>query len=400
MVSIPELADDLVQLILLKLSVKLLIRFRSVSKSWKDIISNNAFIYEQHSNNSLALSEEKGDHTQSFLAFHLHLKPDVDKYFSRLSISQTEGMFSSRIDEVFHLPYISCPTSKFFDCPLIYPAGLGIYCLFEFSTNRAALWNPTVKELKELPSSPFKVEDSTEQYRYGFAHVFFKDGVFSYKVGKMKIRWDKGNKVYWLTIDLYSSFEDSWKQLKDCRRLERGGGTCTNQSWIFSSAILNDTFHCLNWLSREDPHIITFDMSSEEFGRFEVPDFLKHDSRYNLGLSLLTEFDENFLSLLLYWENNVEEIYIDVWVMSKYGIATSWTKQSTTGPFINIDSIEMLGMSKRAGVLFLDVDKGLSFCRLGSPKLWHLDYEKFYQIVENRESLVSFNGTSDGLKKL
>uniref|UniRef100_A0A7N0V0R2 F-box domain-containing protein n=1 Tax=Kalanchoe fedtschenkoi TaxID=63787 RepID=A0A7N0V0R2_KALFE len=227
MESIPELIDDLVRLILLKLPVKSLIKFRSVSKSWKDIISSNTFIYELYSNNSLALSEGKGDGTHSFLAVHWHLTPDVDKYFGRLSFSQTDEKLSCIIEQVFRLPYIWCPTNKSMDCPLIYPAGFGIYCLFEFSIGKAALWNPAIKKLKALPLSPFKIEDGNGQYHYGFAHVSFKDGVFSFKVGRMTTRWDEDYDVFWLTIELYSSIDDSWKVLRDCRRLEIGGDTGT-----------------------------------------------------------------------------------------------------------------------------------------------------------------------------
>uniref|UniRef100_A0A7N0UZF0 F-box domain-containing protein n=1 Tax=Kalanchoe fedtschenkoi TaxID=63787 RepID=A0A7N0UZF0_KALFE len=398
MESIPELVDDLVRLILLKLPIKSLIKFRSVSKSWKYIISNNTFIYELYSNNSLALSEGKDDDTPSFLTVHRHLTPNVDKYFSLLSLFRTDGRLNSRIDEVFHIPYI---TNKSPDCPLIYPAGFGIHCLFEFSSGKVALWNLAIKELKALPLSPFKAEYSDGQYHYGFAHVSFKDGIFSYKVGKMTTRWDEEDSVFWLTIELYSSIDDSWKVLRDCRRLKVGGDTGTFHNWIFSGANLNDTFHCLNWLCAEDPHIFTFDMGTGEFGRFELPNFVKHDSRYEICFSLLTKFDEKFLCLLLYW-NNEEEINVDVWVMLEYGIAASWTKKSTTGPIINLDPIEVLGISKRAGVLFLDMEKGLSFCRLGSQKLGlgHQNSDKFHQVVENKESLVSFSGTSDSRKKL
>uniref|UniRef100_A0A7N0TJ98 F-box domain-containing protein n=1 Tax=Kalanchoe fedtschenkoi TaxID=63787 RepID=A0A7N0TJ98_KALFE len=354
--------DDMLIPILLKLPAKSLMKFKSVSKSWKEIISSSAFIYHHYKTSSDAAAD---GHT-SFLFIHEIVAPRLDYYFTRLSVSFTDGQLISKTDEIFHLPFTRTNLEPpLFDTPLIYAAGFGVYFIFSFLARRVALWNPAIRELKLLPLSPFNSPSKRDTYVYGFAHVEYEDGgFFSYKVGLLR---------------------------------------ATGRDWVYSATNLNGKFHLFTWVYIKDPHIATFDMSKEEVGRLEIPAFIRHDSSYDLTSYLLTKFDEKFLCLLIYRKNNENVIYLDVWIMLQYGVTGSWTKISTTWPISIPEFVDVLGISKSVGGLViqgLDHGDGLFFCRYDSSNVQRLlpipsDVYESSLFVECRDSLVSFGGTSD-----
>uniref|UniRef100_A0A7N0TK80 F-box domain-containing protein n=1 Tax=Kalanchoe fedtschenkoi TaxID=63787 RepID=A0A7N0TK80_KALFE len=391
--------DDMLIPILLKLPAKSLVKFKSVSKSWEEIISSSAFIYHHYK----TFSDAAADGHTSFLVIHDTFVPRLDYYFTRLSVSFADGQLISKTDETFHLPFMKTDLeAPPVDTPLIYAAGFGIYCIFIFHARTVALWNPATRESKLLPLSPFHSPSKRDTYVYGFAHVEYDDGgFFSYKVGLLRVRFL--NLAYRVSIELYSSRENSWKFFKKCFCLIRIGNQATGKNWVYSGTNLNGKFHLFTWVNIKDPHIVTFDMSKEEVGRLEIPAFIRHDSSYDLTSSLLTKFDEKFLCLLIYRKNNENVIYLDVWIMLQYGVTESWTKISTAGPISIPEYVDVLGISKSVGGLVihgLDHGDGLFFCRYDSSNVQILlpipsDVYECALFVECRDSHVSFGGTSD-----
>ncbi|KAL9659974.1 hypothetical protein QQ045_024784 [Rhodiola kirilowii] len=289
--------------------------------------------------------------------------------------------------------------------PLIYPAGYGIYCIFLLDTRKLALRNPTIRELKMLPWSPFNSKQKKkDRYVYGFAQV--EEGVFSYKVGMIRYRNEYLDTV--VTIELYSSSERCWRRLKDCCIFEHSEDISNSNGWPCQGAILNGKFHFMNWYSRQDPYIVTFDINTESFGRLEIPSFIRHDSnKCDVANSVLTKFDEDSLCLLLIHiidGDHGGETYVDVWIMKEYNIVESWTKKGTAWPITDPDYVDVLGFCNSIkGVFFQSMGEGhgLYFCCYGSEKVKtflpvNSEVRQSIQILESEEySIVSFNGTSD-----
>ncbi|CAM8918300.1 unnamed protein product [Rhodiola kirilowii] len=380
--------DEMIKLIMLKLPAKSLIRFKCVSKAWNNLISRHVFGHQWYKSCSSDLPRDN---------FMVIRNTDVQICFTRLSVSHLDGKLDKSLD-TFRLAYISSGD------PLIYPAGFGFYCLCLLRTKRLCLWNPTIRELKVVPWSPFNSKQKRDEYVYAFAHVQYNEGVFSYKVGLMRHRHKSSNIV--VTIELYSSSERCWRLLKDCYILEHSSEIIYS-AWPCKGTNLNGKFHFLDCFSKQDSCIVTFDMNTEKFGRLEIPSFIRHDSDCNVAYSVLTKFDENSLCLLLFRGLDGDhggKTYIDVWIMKEYGITESWTKKGMTGPITNPDFVGVLGFSNSIeGIFFqsFDIGDGLLFCRYGSEKAEKFipinseDHETI-QFAEHKEiSIVSFNGTSD-----
>ncbi|KAL9687520.1 hypothetical protein QQ045_031923 [Rhodiola kirilowii] len=400
---VSELPDEIITLIMLKLPAESLIRFKGVSKGWKHLISSHTFGHQWYKSSSVL---SRGN-------FMVLRQTNVKICFTRLSVSFVDDGKRDKSD-TFRLPYIPSGSGTCTDLddekregrPLIYPAGFGFYCLFLFCTKKLALWNPTIRELKVLPWSPFNSKQKEQdEYVYGFAQVQYKEGVFSYKVGLMRHRYNVCSNIV-MTIELYSSSERCWRRLKDCYILEHSS-EFSSFLWPCKGTNLKGKFHFLNWFSRQDPCIVTFDMNTESFGRLEIPSF-RHDSDCNLFFSVLTKIDESSLCLLLFRGlDGIQggETYVDVWIMKEYGITESWTKKGTAGPITNPNYVDLLGYFNNGieGVFFqsLEMGDGLLFCRYGSEKAEtflpiNSEDVEIIQIVEHKESsIVSFNGTSD-----
>uniref|UniRef100_A0A7N0ZUN0 F-box domain-containing protein n=1 Tax=Kalanchoe fedtschenkoi TaxID=63787 RepID=A0A7N0ZUN0_KALFE len=176
-----DLPDDLIRLILVKLPVKCLLRLRLVSKTWLQLINCPTFIFHHHS--AIMSQRKSGNSDLGYMVVRYPLRDGAEPFFSHIWVA-AEGdpnlTTSKQVNENIHLPFAEAKWEKPDEAcpiPLLYPAGFGLYCVFEFETKRVALWNPSIRGLKVLPSLPFSSQTCPQ---YGFGQVGYKDGRFSY----------------------------------------------------------------------------------------------------------------------------------------------------------------------------------------------------------------------------
>ncbi|KAL9664526.1 hypothetical protein QQ045_019930 [Rhodiola kirilowii] len=337
-----QLCEDLIREILIKLHVETLINFKQVSKTWMYIISSHHFAKTHY-------------------------------YYHSVAKSQSPGYCSL-------LP------------PPLFSIGLGLYCVHKSFTPKVALWNPGTREIKVLPPTPLC--HSQKDYDYiVFGHAEYKDDMLFYKVGVLSY---KRLSFKLETLELYDSSSNSWKVL-----------ACDDILYyrmsLHDGINLNGTLHLLSRPDSKHIHIITFDYSSEVFGRMEVPYPPQITGRYVLHKLFLSLYDDKFLCLAALWKVqdaiNYHE-FIDVWVMREYGVKESWSKEYTTGPLRHT----VLNYGKSIGGIFLkgfDKGTGIGLYNCASSAVTSLpvisDYWVFFNtyVFEHMESLVSINGTPD-----
>uniref|UniRef100_A0A7N0UDK5 F-box associated beta-propeller type 1 domain-containing protein n=1 Tax=Kalanchoe fedtschenkoi TaxID=63787 RepID=A0A7N0UDK5_KALFE len=412
-----ELPKDLIRLILVKIpEVKFLVRLKLVSKSWKVVICSSRFAAEHHAKHyyycgGVVGGSSNNKFLSSFLVVRTCPNPEVVDFFTLISMDKrTDTMNYISEKKNIYMPYLDCRNEVTYPTTLAIDAGFGVYCLFEFNTNRVALWNPSMRELKVLPPSPFySVIETTypdlRQHVYGFGHVGQHrnddDGSFSYKVARLIIR--RGPEQFqYFSMELYSSTTNAWKLLSDCYRVEYYGITQRrNSEWFVEGTNLNGRFHWLAWFSTQDPHIIWFDYNTEEFGRIEVPGVVL-EGRYNVAGSHITIFDHRFICLVLNRTTRKRRrFYLEVWVLREYGMGKSWTKEECmVGPIPG--DMRLKGYWNSIQRLFLrDIDKRnrLYLCDCQSSRIENLgigsDEWEEMMVLPYTESLVSLNGNSD-----
>ncbi|XP_047308902.1 uncharacterized protein LOC124912336 [Impatiens glandulifera] len=347
--SIPE---DLVLNILSRLSIKDILRFRPVCKEWNLLLRTHRFI-SLHSNQSsqkrieneggsslsssfillrsvydetddsseedeirrleayYAMYNAQGDLSLSFgrsssksvLLTFFTLEKTISDEFDCLTVTEKEGVtiesiFSS--DEELTLPSDneSIQICSPFD---------GLLCLAYGS--QINLYNPATREVLRLPSPPPK---SKFEVKSRVLCVWFESesNMKHYKVFRM-VCW----KVSFM-IEVYDSIENRWRVIMNI----------VGRAYPWISVLFNGVVHF--YMDKDDSvsqgMLVTIDAKSEKIGRFELP-FVR------------VQFDESallpFRGKLAFLQPNLDEgddkVFVNIWVMTEYGVEESWTHEYT-----------------------------------------------------------------------
>ncbi|KAL3506323.1 hypothetical protein ACH5RR_031705 [Cinchona calisaya] len=302
---LPNIPDDLIEQILLKLPVKSLLRFKCVSKSWFSLISSKQFIQ-----NHLNLSSNDLIFGAGY-PFQFELK--------RTAL-QSALLFNARFLEATD---INCPMKKNIVSPRIIGSSNGLVCI-GVDPEDLHLWNPSTGKFKKLPDPNFRSEYFSSSSLFWFGYDKVNE---DYKVVGIRdsdrnpfnklIDMLHNQKSNFTEFKLYSRKTDSWKSIEDYKY---DNGPLPQQC-----AFLHGKLHFIvdNYINREEDYlpklvhkIVSFDLANETFGEVGQPDPNFHDR--SLGV----------LGGCLSFLNNPESKNdgMDVWMMMEYGVIESWTK--------------------------------------------------------------------------
>ncbi|KAF7142759.1 hypothetical protein RHSIM_Rhsim05G0180800 [Rhododendron simsii] len=267
----------LISNILSWLPVKPLLRFRCVSKPWRDLIDDRHFI-RSHINRSF---ESKNNLSVILWDDDIYSLP-----FDSLNdaVTELDWPFKYSVDKTY---FLGC-------CD-------GLVCLGIGNAN-AVIWNPATRKYRKLPVAPIEYP----QGYVGEPEILFAIGYDSvtddYKVVKITScdfsKYDSEVRVYSMKLD-------SWRRVEDIPRkyyIQRGYGRM-------------NVFVCgsLHWRLGPDHSIVAFDMAAEEHRLLPGPECKNTWIPGELG-GCLCIFD-NYVGLR-----------IEAWVMKDYGVKESWTR--------------------------------------------------------------------------
>ncbi|KAK6781675.1 hypothetical protein RDI58_019471 [Solanum bulbocastanum] len=323
-----SLAGDVIFEILLRLPVKSLLRFRSVSKSWYCYISSRDFIQmhrRQPIHEKPLRVSDSGPRRIPTISF-FSLDPKITTVVVDDEIDEL-GDFDSDSDPdpsvvVVDLPF---PCSHDDDVRIVGSCN-GLLCVHFNRRSSIILWNPATRKYKLLESP-----DCASFYSAPFFPCImlgFVPQTNDYKV--IKLPSSSKNPKVWV----YALNSDSWEEIEAPilhDLLPKGG----------SAVILN---HCLYWLSYSNDDdielddieldIITcFDLYNQVFTRIELPIL---NTVSNLTIQKLVIL-KGCLSMITYSGNGITLNNYEVWVMSEQqGAAEFWTKQFAFSSFSNL----------------------------------------------------------------
>lgn len=224
-----------------------LLRFKSVCKLWRSIISKPKFIQAHHPNSLESPS----------LLIITSRAADFDEQQGNNHLAAT--IFYS--DDL----RVSLPLPCVFDKMKFVSSCNGIVCVCDISGDTIYLFNPLTRMSKELPpvvnnQKPFK-----------FDVVFGFDCVsHDFKVLRIKYQKDDNSQlVSVFLVELYTSNADSWREI---------GVSLTLPSFVYhplcpvliSGPVLDGVLY-LEGMNE----IVTFDLRDELFGLIPFPDFMK-----------------------------------------------------------------------------------------------------------------------------
>ncbi|KAK2986261.1 hypothetical protein RJ640_021830 [Escallonia rubra] len=185
-----------------------------------------------------------------------------------------------------------------------------------------------------------------------------------------------------VNVEIYDLSTDSWREID----------AVVPYVWYFSCSelLFNGNFHW--WADDEDyggESMLSFHISTEVFQQIRLPDVCAFPDGNERAFLVLNES----IALLLF--NPSEQMYFDIWLMTEYGIAESWTKQFTIGPLVQVKQPLLFWKQE----LFLEKVNGqLVSYDLKSQTLKEFQVhgaQDSLRVVAYSESLVSIKRGSD-----
>ncbi|XP_060178561.1 F-box/kelch-repeat protein At3g23880-like [Lycium barbarum] len=354
----PNLPAEIVTEILLKLPVKSLLKFRSVSKSWLELISSPHFV-KTH----LLLSSSDKDYTHHGLMFKFASTSDQGVKDCSLS-----ALLNHPITEAFDLDY---PGKNPKDYPWLVGSINGLICLsirIDDGLYDLFLWNPSIRKYKKLPN--YRLNLSRHRYflekcleepggcKFGFAYDEFQD---DYKVvGIFPIHNHRYIRLCRIEVQIYSLKSNSWRRISDFQ-----GREFLN----VPGKLVNGKLH---WFEK-GWNINSIDLGNEKWTEIEKPCNFKEYGHFFLGVL------GSDLSVLC----NYTWCHADVWVMKEYGVKESWTKMFTIrSPDDFRSHISLPILVSNEGDILLEIGSRLAKYNPKDESIKYLDVTNFAPYIE------------------
>ncbi|KAL5711556.1 hypothetical protein ACHQM5_021993 [Ranunculus cassubicifolius] len=336
------LPDDLVLSILLWLPVSSLLRFKSVCKSWFNLIQTPSFIYHHlhlhhHSNNS------------NYKAFAFNPLGSLSYGLPTLCLFSPHN-FDFDIPPLFL--HIDSPVSLFHNLDILTCNGL--ICIHftdkHFVDNKyVSLWNPATKQLKHLPQSPFQ-HPPLNVCPITVVGFGFHTNPNDFKLVRIISFFPAFPGVN--HVETYSLLTNSWTSLDS---------VVLPVDFILPDcdpkAPYRNGIYC--WLGRKGPVvfgddrvllsnniILWFDFTKEEFGTMPLPDV---DSVKSCTLPNICIVRDNLACM----NTAGDPLHFEIWVLNEFGVQQSWSRLHKVEPF---SMSNLIGISKDGNYLLFAMD--------------------------------------------
>ncbi|KAG8363759.1 hypothetical protein BUALT_Bualt19G0055800 [Buddleja alternifolia] len=368
----PDVPEEIIIEILLRLPVESLLKFRCVSKLWCFLISSHQFA-KAHIN----FSTKNNIYAHDRLVFGSRLYP-MDLYSCFLHSAFEDTLYTGYIypetDENLHVDRVWIDYPLYESDDLIWLVGScnGLICV-SLSVSTLILWNPITRKSKVLPESGTDLNFFDYcGITYGFGFDELHD---DYKVVEF-FSFDRHLGELEIQVKVYSLRTNSWKILSNWP----GGDTFGGSGKFLNGAIHWSVTHIDEW----GWAIITHDLATDTFTELPLPDIDDDDVRVEIKvlggcLSVCCE----------------HSTYMDVWVMKEYGVKSSWTKVVRIPFYVDLEENEFVRPSPlflmRDGKILINYGSNLRIYDPGNPHI-HLFGKRFQvEAITYFESLVSPN---------
>ncbi|KAL3630856.1 hypothetical protein CASFOL_023840 [Castilleja foliolosa] len=299
-VCLVNLPWDVTTEILSMLPVKSLMRFKCVSKSFHDLISNDPIFIKNH-----LYHHRRRQSSMKILVSECTVPGESASSCSISSI--TPG------DDTTHeleLPFGDGSSDFSYGC--IHNSCDGFFCIELFTCDDVMIWNPSTRQLKTLPACQLPREKGSPcvgSVRYSLAH--------DSRSGRYKLLGMCGD-LHRFRPCLYSSEMEKWRYV-DNLSFDHVRGYVR---YSCDPKIVNGAFHWLaspNVPFRKASVVVSLDVSNETYGKLELPQALKDSTKYGLNLCAL----KGKLCVLCVSKSEHRR---DLWVMNEYGVTDSMTR--------------------------------------------------------------------------
>ncbi|XP_076881627.1 putative F-box protein At2g02030 [Bidens hawaiensis] len=294
--------------ILKRLPVRSLVRFRSVLKTWKTWIDSSHFVYSY---------TRHQPHTKH----RLLVRYDEERKESFNKTAYEERFISIADDDTFPLdtlPLNSPPrfydnSGEFYE---VIGCSDGLLCFYSITAprdsfgGRAVIWNPSIRRALEI-DVPNVADGKVYNTVLGFGVCCVTNDPKIAKINYVEYGHESENVTSVpFQVELYTLSTGAWRSLSgNLPRIsvEFEPVTSTNYSvatdgfvyWLATDVMLADDMDCRM--------IVSFDITCEEFGEVNLPDWLArsnhflHMSKLRESLVLLEHIEESAMDAFTVW---------------------------------------------------------------------------------------------------
>ncbi|OIT27851.1 PREDICTED: F-box/kelch-repeat protein At3g23880-like [Nicotiana attenuata] len=288
-----ELPQELIIEILVRLPVKLLLKFRCVSKSWLSLLSNTEF-HKTHVNFSIK-NPKMTDYT-------------IAGVTSVSGLGKICHVYTIKCENLFiTVAKHGCPPKSLPLSAWLLGSCNGLVCLTSDSFTLMLL-NPCTGNFNVFPDtmSQYKVGAGGCYVRYGFG---YDASIEDYKVVKI-FSFPQNEGRHENIVKVYSLKANSWSTIHGFN-----SGRINGMVGVFVNGALHWDV-CHPHISRAFSEIVTLDLAAERHGKIALPSNEDGGIHWTLGVS------RGRLVACCNYETNKA----DMWVMKEYGVEKSWTK--------------------------------------------------------------------------
>ncbi|CAM8996277.1 unnamed protein product [Rhodiola kirilowii] len=317
-IFIPE---DALMSLLSNLSPKSLMRFRSLSKSWYNIITSPHFATLFDS-----VAEKRNPNT--FFIIEKHPTPDTGDDESTatgqvIPAKMTACTKTQTLQVSFDKGYAPLCLKFRYKDTMIVGACSGLICVASYAAGEAVLWNPATGEEKW-------VQTADKGLRFvGLVSVKDeKNNVVDFKLLVMQVTRTKSQAIQFAAShqpQVYSLCSSSWRLIKDPHFLINKLWTILPDSGVYLNGVLHWMVLTFNEGRWQYSYILTFEAATDSFGKIMLP--VAETPGYYLDS--LTLVDGKYMCFVIEHERGEG---LDLWVMCRYGDEKSWVKYDNMGP--------------------------------------------------------------------
>ncbi|EXB41582.1 F-box protein [Morus notabilis] len=365
---------DIIVDILGRLSVKDLLRYRSVSKPWCALIDGTDFIM-------------------------MHLKNSVETGSNLGVVIRYCDLYWVDLDSLDSAVKLRNPIARPGDGTEVLGSCHGLLALLNVN-NELAIWNPSTRRYRRIADTEFEAPDDNLPCIQFIVYGFGYDPIGNdYKLVRMvQFYGDNGQDSFDSGVKIYSAKLNTWKRIRDFPyylRYKRGFGVLSNNAlhWVVSTKPLSDVSNL----------VFAVDLVTEEYREVPLPEFEGEGCRMDVevlggSLCLLCNYGPDGPDAD--WGSTSD--YVDMWMMKEYGVRESWTKFCTVVPSDGIGSFSYVFPIAylRSGnqVLMNKNDMKFVVYDLESGKAWNKNISGAPRDMETElcvESLVRLDGSGE-----
>ncbi|XP_057443526.1 F-box/kelch-repeat protein At3g06240-like [Lotus japonicus] len=366
-----NLPEELIIQILLRLPVKSLVRFKCVCKSWLSLISDPHF-----AESNFKLAATTPTHRLLFIANSAPETQSIDLDHDAMSLN-------SSASTTIKLNFLQLPPSSYFSLSIV--GSCRGFLLLNCNTN-LFLWNPSTGVHNQILCSP--IASNVNAFLYGFGYDPSQD---DYLVALAS--YERNTTDFLTHLEFFSLRANTWKEIEDTHLPYMNAGFYWNGGGGDPKvgSLLNNSIH---WVAFHHDTlvdlIVAFDLIEKRVSEIPLPDDFEHEPiDYDLWV---------FRGLLSLWVHPEEDDTVNIWVMERYKVQSSWviTLVVSFGE-IPTQYFSPICSTKNGDIVGTDGDKGLVKYNDKGQLLEHHSYDEYpyVSLVMYTESLLSLPVVGD-----